>query len=244
VERQLADRLEGFAGRLDAALGTFRTVARLNSDDVAAVRRVLQHLDGQRAAIGRVSPGLQAQLFAALADAEAKLEALGTAFEATRAIADQLVSGNAIDELLGSFDALFGGEGAAPAATPARARPAPWLDAWLALEGVDGAVVVGSTGRPLAGGAPAGVDPEAAAASIEAALAGWTTSGARPGDVAPELARLDAADGPSWIAPLDDLGYVLVWSRDPSTGDRLRERLRDDRAEIVALLGDALAGTD
>jgi chromosome segregation protein len=107
VEDQLQRRLAGFAERLDTALAGFKTVALLNNDDVATVRRVLQHLDGQRAALGRVSPGLQSRLFDALADAEERLGGLRQAYEATRAIADQLVADNRIDDLLGAFDALF-----------------------------------------------------------------------------------------------------------------------------------------
>jgi hypothetical protein len=53
ADRRPAQRLRE---RLDAALVEFATVARLNNDDVAAVRRVLQHLDDQRDAVGRVSP--------------------------------------------------------------------------------------------------------------------------------------------------------------------------------------------
>lgn len=118
VESQLAHRLGSFGERLDAALAEFATVARLNNDDVAAVRRVLHHLDDQRDAVERVSPGLQSQLFAALTGAEATLVRLRTVFETTRAIADQLVSGSAIDDLLGSFDQLFGGDEPTPRTGP------------------------------------------------------------------------------------------------------------------------------
>lgn len=107
VESEMGQRLLGFEQHLDQALASFRSVSLLNNDDVAAVRRVLQHLDGQRDAVARVSPGLQARLFEALADAEEKLRGLHEAYEATRAIADMLVTDNRIDDLLGSFDTLF-----------------------------------------------------------------------------------------------------------------------------------------
>jgi len=107
VESEMGQRLLGFEQRLDQSLASFRSVSLLNNDDVAAVRRVLQHLDGQRDAVARVSPGLQARLFEALADAEEKLGGLHEAYEATRAIADMLVTDNRIDDLLGSFDTLF-----------------------------------------------------------------------------------------------------------------------------------------
>lgn len=110
VEAQVAERLRGFEPRLEAALQTFKTVAKLNNDDVAAVRRVLNHLDSQRGSVERVSIGLQTRLFASLAEAEERLVGLSTAFEATRAIADQLVSSNQLDDLLSGLDALFGND--------------------------------------------------------------------------------------------------------------------------------------
>jgi chromosome segregation protein len=247
VERHLAARLEGFGPRLDAALDAFRTVARLNNDDVAAVRRVLDHLDGQRSAIGRVSPGLQGQLFAALAEAEATLLTLRTAFEATRAVADQLVSGNAIDELLGSFDALFGDDEVAATPAPRRSLTA-WLEDCLAVEGVEGAVVVGPTGEAIAGTAPEGIDLGTIGTALEPMVDVWAALGAHLGDDLPELVLIDVADRPTWIAPLADLGCVLVWSHVPSVGGWLRGRLHDDRADLVALLRDgsrsAIVGTD
>lgn len=110
VEAQVAERLRGFEPRLEAALLTFKTVSKLNNDDVAAVRRVLNHLDSQRSSVERVSIGLQSRLFASLAEAEERLQGLSTAFEATRAIADQLVSSNQLDDLLSGLDALFGSD--------------------------------------------------------------------------------------------------------------------------------------
>jgi len=109
LEAILEERVGDVTPRLDAALATFRTVERLNSDDVATVRRILHHLDGQRAAFARVSPALRARMERSLKEAE---EVLGTLVEderATRAIADQLMSGNRFDDVLG----LFGTEDAA-----------------------------------------------------------------------------------------------------------------------------------
>jgi chromosome segregation protein len=105
VEAEVRARLRSFGPRLDAALETFWRVERLNNDDVATVRRVLTHLDSQRDALGRVSPGLQHQLERALAGSERLLEQLAEAFEATRAVADQLVAGNLLDDMLAGFDA-------------------------------------------------------------------------------------------------------------------------------------------
>src|SRR5690606_13290242 len=66
IEARLEERVAGMPGRLDAALARFEDVAKLNSDDVATVRRILQHLDSQRGSLGRVSVGLKLQLEASL----------------------------------------------------------------------------------------------------------------------------------------------------------------------------------
>lgn len=151
VETEVAARLAGFGSRLDAALARFRQVARLNNDDVAAARRVLSHLDGQRDAVGRVSLGLQARLFEALGDAERRLEGLQEAFEATRAIADQLVAGNLLDDVLGGFDALFGSAGDdAPAMLGALGAAAHAADPEAASPPTDSAARDGGGPEPVA----------------------------------------------------------------------------------------------
>ncbi|MEJ2667383.1 MAG: hypothetical protein P8Z81_09845, partial [Deinococcales bacterium] len=123
LQSEAAQRLHNVFPRLDAALTAFKPVEKLNSDDVASVRRILRHLDSQRGAFERVSIGLQLQLEASLRDAETLLEKLGEEYEATRDIADQLVSANVLDDVLG----LLGGEAAAsgptPSADPAVAQP-------------------------------------------------------------------------------------------------------------------------
>ncbi len=240
VEREVSARLAGFEARLDAALSAFQTVARLNNDDVAAVRRVLMHLDDQRDAVGRVSPGLQAQLFASLTETEATLRHLEAAFEATRAVADQLVSGGRLDDLLGAFDSLF--DAPAPVTQRTRGAAAPasevaaWLDRYLGSDDVAGAIVLNPAGRLLAGRVPADVDVVAVGAAIGATLEAWGALGERMGDEAPDLAQIEIAGRPTWLAPLEDQGCALVWSRRaaPSTG--LGTRLRDDRRELLGML--------
>lgn len=238
VERDVASRLAGFEARLEAALRAFQKVARLNNDDVAAVRRVLMHLDDQRDAVGRVSPGLQAQLFASLTEAEATLRHLEAAFEATRAVADQLVSGGRLDDLLGAFDNLF--DTPAPDAHRAHGAAAPevtaWLDRYLGSDDVAGAVLLSPAGRLLAGRVPADVDVVAVGAAIGATLEAWGALGERMGDETPDLAQIEIGGRPTWLAPLEDQGCALVWSRRaaPSTG--LGARLRDDRRTLLGML--------
>ncbi len=246
VEGEVAERLEAFDARLDDALTSFRRVALLNNDDVAAARRVLTHLDGQRAAVGRVSLGLQARLFTALSEAETRIEGLQEAYEATRAIADRLVAGNLLDDVLGGFDALFGGpEDAADGApsatdadTPAARLSATWAP-YLDLEGSAGAVVLDVDGSIRAGRPAPGSDLAALARSVEAARATWTRLGDHLGDGTPEVAVLDAGGPPTLVAPLEDVGHAIVWTTSPAMAASIGRKLRDDHAELVALLREA-----
>lgn len=125
LQARLERRAETFIPRLDAALEAFKPVAKLNSEDSLSVKRILQHLDGQRNAFHKVSLGVQEQLESSLAQAEGLLESLHEEYEATRAVADQLVSANILDDILGG---AFGGLGETPSAASAETPASPPLD--------------------------------------------------------------------------------------------------------------------
>lgn len=97
-------RSQSFVPRLDAALQKLEKVSKLNSEDVGNVTRMLQHLSGQRNAFSKVSATVQYELEKSLGEAEAILKALEEQYEATRAIAGQLVTSSALDDLFGVFD--------------------------------------------------------------------------------------------------------------------------------------------
>lgn len=101
IRNSLSGRLETITTRTEAALATFSRVERLNSEDVARVRRILQHLDAHLDRLPQLSLNLTVQLEESLSEAELLLGKLEEEFEATRNIADQLVSANILDELLG-----------------------------------------------------------------------------------------------------------------------------------------------
>ncbi|HLU82620.1 MAG TPA: hypothetical protein VKZ43_04405, partial [Trueperaceae bacterium] len=123
LEAQWRERLAGVPARLDAAMLRFAEVAKLNSDDVATVRRILTHLDSQRESLPKVSLGLRLQLESSLAQAEKLLDTLAEEYEATRVIADQLVSEGLLDDVFGL--ALGGaGDSAATAREAAAGREA------------------------------------------------------------------------------------------------------------------------
>ena len=109
LESEWKARLDGVPARLDEAMQRFAEVAKLNSDDVATVRRILTHLDSQREALPRISMGLRLQLESSLTQAERLLVTLAEEYEATRIIADQLVSEGLLDDV---FGAAFGGAAA------------------------------------------------------------------------------------------------------------------------------------
>jgi len=108
LAQEAESRVSGMPERLDRALARFNEVAKLNSEDVATVRRILTHLDSQRASLQRVSVGLRLQLESSLSQAETLLDSLEEEYEATRVIAEELVSEGLLDGVLGLF-----GDGAA-----------------------------------------------------------------------------------------------------------------------------------
>ena len=142
VERRLAD----FEPRLDAALLAFQGVAMLNSEDVASARRILKHLDSQREAFPRISTGLRVQLVRALDEAEALLAKLQEEVEATRAIADRLMSGGVLDDVLGLFGTGAETTPAADGTDPDPASPSAWLTSFTDQPGVRAGAILDADG--------------------------------------------------------------------------------------------------
>jgi len=233
VEDEIAERLERFGPRLDAALATLAQVERLNNDDVATVRRVLRHLDSQRDALARVSPGLQHQLDRSLVEAEALLPDLVAAYDATREIADRLVEGDLFDDMLGFFDDLAD-TAAAPA--PAAWRESEALQALMAgfrgLDDVEAAAVVSSDGRVRAGDL-GGLDPEPVATALRNAGSGWTSLGAALDDRPPELVDLALGPRHALLTPVGSDAHALVLVRSSGAISALATRLREQRAALI-----------
>lgn len=148
LEEQADAVLAGMPTRLDAALAELEPVSKLNSDGVVTVRRILHHLDSQRDALPRLSRGLQLQLEQALGQAERMLVELRGEYEATRLVADQVVSGGLLDGVLG----LFRTADPPPAEpeTPTFSRQAV-LDEYLSEKYVKGGAWMDAAGALLAG---------------------------------------------------------------------------------------------
>lgn len=155
LKAEADERLQSVPKRLDAALVDLDKVAALNSDDVSTARRILSHLDSQRAALPRLSPGLQLQLEASLSRAEQLLEKLQGEFEATRLVADELVSGGLLDGVLGLFrtgaDDGSGAAGLVDSGEGLTSSPQAQLEAFLAEDGVTAAAVLDADGELVAG---------------------------------------------------------------------------------------------
>ena len=145
LQSEVEARLEGFDTRLGAALGAFERVSRLNSDETGAVKRTLHHLDAQRDAFHRVSLTVRLELEASLREAETLIKDLQAQFEATRAVADFLVSDGLFDDILGIFDAP---QDAPPASADALQE---LLEGYLQRPEVRAAAVL-SSGGELVGG--------------------------------------------------------------------------------------------
>ncbi|MEJ2359133.1 MAG: hypothetical protein P8Y13_13790 [Deinococcales bacterium] len=235
VQAEVDQRLRNVLPRLDAALEAFAPVEKLNSDDVAAVRRILRHLDSQRDAFERVSIGLRLQLEASLSDAEGLLEKLREEYEATRVIADQLVSANVLDDVLG----LFGEEeGAAePADTGTSSGIDAVLEPYLNEDEVAGAAVFSAQGESLGGRLPFGVD---AAVPLLDALRASAERGAQALNArTPRLATLEY-DGGVVVAAWPTVEHtVLIAMRSNADLALLSNRLRRDLDVLAA----ALTGT-
>ena len=238
VELEVRERLATFSPRLDAALATFRRVERLNTDEVATVRRVLTHLDTQREALARISPGLQHQLERSLEGAERLLEGLAEAFEATRAVADQLVSANLFDDMLGLFDGAAAADTSpAHAPTPATAwRESEALQALLAgfrgLDDVDVAAVIGDDGSVRAGDA-ADVEAGPLAEALRGARATWLALADAMGDEAPLLVDLALGTRHALLTAVAPDAHALIVVRNAGAVSALTARLRDQRGAMI-----------
>ncbi|MGL4611818.1 MAG: hypothetical protein ACRCYY_19425 [Trueperaceae bacterium] len=97
-------RSQSFGPRLDIALQKLEKVSKLNSEDASSVGRILHHLNGQREAFHKVSATVQYELEKSLTEAESIIKTLDEQYEATRAIAGQLVTSSALDDFFGVFD--------------------------------------------------------------------------------------------------------------------------------------------
>lgn len=223
LESALSTRLDEVPTRLDAALTRFETVAPLNSEDVASARRILMHLDSQREALGRVSTGLKLQLEASLTQAEQLLDRLEEEFEATRAIADQLVTEGLLDGVFG-----FG----AKSESEDKVAPRSAADEWLAelqqryeqQEGVTAAAVRSLTSEASFGEPP--LEWERVEAFIEAATALQDPVG-EESDASWRIASVEAGGGATIIGSGTDIQVVLTLGS-PALLTVVANRLRRD----------------
>lgn len=230
VERRLAE----FEPRLDAALAAFKGVAMLNSEDVATVRRILKHLDSQRSAFPRISVGLRIQLVHSLEQAENLLSKLQEEVEATRAIADKLMSGGVLDDVLGLF-----GEPAAAAGPTAEPPSGESVEAWLTSftkeAGVRGGAVLGAQGW-LAGTLEVDAeDVRQRLAPLEDALSGL---GGEVGSGPAQLTTIEQNGDVLIVAPLGEGNHLLLHLDTPTVLSLVGHRLRTELADLKRRLRD------
>ena len=236
VQVEVDERLRNVVPRLDAALQAFTQVEKLNSDDVATVRRILRHLDSQRDALERVSVGLRLQLEASLSEAEGLLEKLREEYEATRVIADQLVSANVLDDVLGLFGesapteagAGSGGEGGTAVDVDALLEP-------YRSEGeVTGAAIFAAGGERLAGDLP--FDGDTASSLLDGLRASAERGAKALGQATPRLATLEYEGGVVLAAWPTAEHTLLLSLRSSSDLALLSNRLRRDLEGLAASL--------
>ncbi len=222
LNSEAEQRLASVPARLDSALVDLETVAKLNSEDVATVTRVLTHLDSQRESLPLLSPGMRLQLEASLTAAEELLEKLQGEYEATRVIADKVVSGGLLDGVLGLFrsgdDPL--GQGSDEAVS---IEPDARLQEYLSEVGVTGAALVSATGALVSGTLqrqPTGLTELRAAAGLSAGADSVITMAVEHGG---GLLLL------GWLANGDSLVIELA---EPSLQALLTNRLRRDLTDL------------
>lgn len=226
LQAEADERLASVPKRLDAALLELEKVAALNSDDVGTARRILNHLDSQRDALPRLSPGLQLQLEASLSSAERLLEKLQGEFEATRLVADELVSGGLLDGVLGLFrtgseEGAVQVSGATAATEPTSSAPEALLSLFRAEEGVTGAALLDAKGELVSGHLRGDYTDLPRTREAAAALLG--------GMGAPRQVTLEheggvlvigwVASGDSFVFELEDTSNLAIFT------NRLRRRL-------------------
>jgi hypothetical protein len=103
--RLIQERSQTFGNNLAAAARVFEIVSTLNNEDVNTVRQLLYYLLSQRDVFPKLSPTMQQELENSLQEAKNILERLEKDYQATKAVAAQLVSDS--DHV---FDSLFGNE--------------------------------------------------------------------------------------------------------------------------------------
>lgn len=233
LKAETDQRLGSMPRRIDAALVELDKVAALNNEDVGTARRILMHLDSQREALPRLSPGLQLQLEASLSSAESLLEKLQGEYEATRLVADELVSGGLLDGVLGLFrtgaDDGVSGSATATEASSHTGSPQAHIEAFSKEKGVmavaildgDGELVAGRLAR-VDGGLPA---LRAAATAL--------TGAQRTGPTMVTVELESGAVMAGWFGNGDCIVLELADSSELAIlANRLRRRLQDfaDRA--------------
>ena len=104
----IEEKTANFIPQLDKALSDFKSISKLNSEEVSTVGIILKHLDEQRDSFSRVSVGVRGQLINSLVEAQELIDKLGEQLEATRAIAGKLASNNVLDSLFGGSSTGLG----------------------------------------------------------------------------------------------------------------------------------------
>ena len=204
LQDEVEKRLGGFETRLSAALVAFEPVSRLNSDETATVKRTLHHLDTQRDAFHRVSLSVRLELEASLREAEALIEGLQAQLEATRAVADFLVSDGLFDDILGVF-----GDPQEPHAPPGGGDALEkLLETYLRRPEVRAAAVLSTQGKLVGGRLD--LPLEALHKALGGAEGGANTvgQGRHTGDTAPLILE---AQGHPVIAAWPTEGYRVVF---------------------------------
>lgn len=244
-------RLAGVESRLDTALAVLERVEKLNSEDVEESRRILRHLHDQRDSLGRVSLGLRLELESSLQWAESLLTKLQQEYEATRVIADQLVSGNFIDDMLGLLGSdqprpeTESSQVAIPDPTPPQtvetrsdnAKLNGWVEGYLAEQGVSSFALLDRAGKMVAGRLQG--TPAESRSALDRLMTELEALGAELGRGGPRLATLEAGSRAMITSrPIGQFRLLAVLDT-PSALSRVLHRLRGELTSGSKTSGDS-----
>jgi hypothetical protein len=96
-----AQRGKKFGEKLQTAQAAFAPLAKLNNDEVDSVRQSLAFLESQREHFQEASVVAQRDLEQSLSQCKSKIKKLAKEFEVTSAVAEELVTGQVLDNLFG-----------------------------------------------------------------------------------------------------------------------------------------------
>jgi hypothetical protein len=111
-------RTEKFSERLESARLEFAPLAKLNNEEVDSVLQSLAYLEGQQEQFQKASVIAQRDLEKSLTQCKAKIKRLAKQYEATSAVAEELITSNILDSFFEEGSHAEAANGVVPQVAP------------------------------------------------------------------------------------------------------------------------------